>query len=143
MSSTILRTVLIVLTAATVVVAAEFHVASNGNDANPGTTAKPFATLERARNAVRELKKAGPLKEPVTVWLAGGVYALKGAVTFGPEDSGTASCPITYVSAAAEPAVLDCGRRLTGWQKHNEKLWVASVPEVAAGCCKEVELSPF
>ncbi|MCX6873505.1 MAG: hypothetical protein NTW21_06815 [Verrucomicrobia bacterium] len=33
--------------------AAEFHVAPNGNDANAGTAAQPFATLERARDAVR------------------------------------------------------------------------------------------
>ena len=33
--------------------AAEFHIASTGNDANPGTAAKPFATLQKARDAVR------------------------------------------------------------------------------------------
>ncbi|MBT3291511.1 MAG: hypothetical protein HN380_29470, partial [Victivallales bacterium] len=32
---------------------AAFYVAPNGSDANPGTEAKPFATLIRARDAVR------------------------------------------------------------------------------------------
>ena len=32
----------------------EFHVATTGNDENPGTAVKPFATLERARDAIRE-----------------------------------------------------------------------------------------
>jgi len=36
--------------------AAEFHVAPEGNDANPGTRNAPFATLEAARDAVRNLK---------------------------------------------------------------------------------------
>ena len=38
-----------------------FYVATNGSDENPGTKGKPFATLERARDAIRELKKAGKL----------------------------------------------------------------------------------
>ena len=40
---------------------AEFFVAPHGNDANPGTKEQPLATLQRARDAIRELKKAGPL----------------------------------------------------------------------------------
>jgi len=113
--------------------AADFHVAPTGSDANPGTQAKPFATLERARDAVRDLKKAGPLKEPITVQLSGGTYALAREVRFGPEDSGTAACPVTYTAAGPEPVVLDGGRRITGWQKHDAKLWVATLPDVASG----------
>ena len=37
--------------------AADFVVATDGNDANPGTEGRPFATLGRARRAVREMKK--------------------------------------------------------------------------------------
>ena len=48
--------------------AADFYVAPDGSDANPGTSAKPFASLERARDAVRALKQAGPLTAPVNVW---------------------------------------------------------------------------
>jgi hypothetical protein len=39
--------------------AAEFHVALNGKDANRGTRAAPFASLERARAAIRSLKQSG------------------------------------------------------------------------------------
>ena len=113
--------------------AADFHIAPHGHDANPGTQAKPFATLERARDAIRELKKTGPLREPVTVRLGGGTYALTQEVRFGPEDSGTTDCPITYTAAEGAAVVLDGGRRITGWKKHDDKLWVATVPEVASG----------
>jgi hypothetical protein len=113
--------------------AAEFHVSPNGNDTNTGTQAKPFATLERARDAVRELKQAGPLKEPVTVRLQAGTYPLAEEVRFGPEDSGTAACPITYTAAEGAAVVLDGGRRISGWKKHDDKLWVAELPEVASG----------
>jgi hypothetical protein len=113
--------------------AAEFHIAPGGNDANPGTELKPFATIERARDAIRELKKTRPLQEPVTVRMAGGIYSIRSELRFGPEDSGTAACPITYTAAGPESVVLDGGRRITGWQKHDARLWVATVPEVASG----------
>ena len=38
--------------------AADFHVAPRGSDANPGTEAQPFATLQRARDAVRATRAA-------------------------------------------------------------------------------------
>jgi hypothetical protein len=113
--------------------AAEFQVAPNGHDTNLGTAAKPFATLERARDAIRELKQAGPLKKPVTVRLQGGTYPLSQEVWFGPVDSGTAACPITYTAAGSEPVLLDGGRRITGWKKQDDRLWVVTLPDVASG----------
>ena len=42
---------------------ADFHVAVTGDDANPGSEVAPFATLTRARNAVRALKAEDSLPE--------------------------------------------------------------------------------
>jgi hypothetical protein len=120
-----------VVVIATAAAAADLYVAPEGSDANSGTQTQPFATLERARDAIRALKQAGPLKEPVTVWLQGGIYPLSREVRFGPEDSGTAACSITYAAAGAEPVVLDGGRRIQGWKRHDARLWVANVPEAA------------
>ena len=40
-----------------------FYVSSEGNDAQTGTSVdKPFATLQKARDAIRELKKEGELR---------------------------------------------------------------------------------
>jgi hypothetical protein len=123
----------LIVLVSSVVHAADYYVAAGGADAGQGTKDQPFATIERARDAIRELKKTGPLKEPVTVRLRRGVYALSQAVVFGPEDSGTASCPVNYMAEGNEPVVLDGGRRVTGWRKHNDKLWVADLPDVARG----------
>src|SRR6478735_6122795 len=38
---------------------ADFFVALTGSDVNDGSDAKPFLTLERARDAIRQLKRAG------------------------------------------------------------------------------------
>ena len=73
-------------------VTADFFVATNGNDAWSGTRAEPdkkgtdgpFATLVRARNAVRELREAqGGPKDPVTVMVRGETGAVNAAVRAG------------------------------------------------------------
>ncbi len=112
--------------------AAELFVAPEGNDTNPGTAAQPLASLTGARDAIRALKKSGPLAEPITVRLQSGTYMLSAEVRFGPDDSGTAEYPITYIGTGPGPVVLDGGRRLGGWRKHNDMLWVTTVPDVAA-----------
>ena len=74
---------------------------------------RPFATLEDARDAVRELKTtsglpAGGLK----VRVRNGVHALAHGVHFGPEDSGTAAAPVVYCPAEGETVRLLGGRQL-------------------------------
>ena len=83
--------------------AAEFYVALDGADAHPGTREQPFATLERGRDAVRELKKQGTLPAGgATVYLRGGLYLRAASFTLGAEDSGTREAPITYAAAPGE-----------------------------------------
>jgi hypothetical protein len=43
--------------------AAELYVAPADKDSNPGSFEKPLATLEAARDAIRRIKAAGPLRE--------------------------------------------------------------------------------
>lgn len=76
----------------------------------------PFATLGRARDAVRALKQAGAGEGPVSVQLRGGTYPLEEAVRFGPEDSGTAEAPVSYEAYPGERPELIGGRRLRGFE---------------------------
>ncbi len=77
--------------------AADFHVSTRGRDNNPGTRDKPFASIERARDGVRALKKETGLPAGgVTVRIEGGDYAMSGPIEFSSEDSGTEKSPITY-----------------------------------------------
>ncbi len=76
---------------------ADFHVSPSGSDANRGTRGKPFATLERARDAVRELKAAGKLPtSEFTVWLHGGDYRRTNALELTAADSGTPTGPVVW-----------------------------------------------
>jgi len=121
-----------------------FYVAPNGNDAWSGTRATPnakgtdgpFATIARARDAVRQLRAQGKLKRPVTVSIRGGTYFLKEPLVFTPEDSGTAECPVTYAAYRGEKPVISGGRRITGWKQtvvHGKPAWQADLPEVRRG----------
>src|ERR1035441_10623888 len=77
----------------------DFFVATNGGDANPGTQAKPFATLDRARSAVRDLKAHGGLAGLTKVVVRGGTYFLRETFVLTPNDSGTAAAPVVYCAA--------------------------------------------
>ena len=119
-----------------------FYVACNGNNLWSGKqkTATlnqqdgPFATLERARDAIRELKRqqGGTLKQPITVFLRGGTYFLSEPLKLTSEDSGTKKFPIIYKAYPEEKPVISGGRRITNW-KQQEDLWVANLPEVKTG----------
>ncbi|MFH0983713.1 MAG: alpha-L-fucosidase [Planctomycetota bacterium] len=91
----------------------DFWVAPDGSDQNAGTKEKPFATLERARDAVRDLKnRSGLPKGGITVWLRGGAHERAKTFELGKEDSGTAEAPVVYRAVAGEEVRISGGRRI-------------------------------
>ena len=97
--------------------AAVLHISPNGSDANPGTEDKPFATLERARDEVRKLKKAGGLPaEGITIELSGGRYTLAQTFELGAEDAGSAKALIIYQARKGEEVRISGGRTVTNWK---------------------------
>ncbi|HOW68596.1 MAG TPA: right-handed parallel beta-helix repeat-containing protein [Candidatus Paceibacterota bacterium] len=123
-----------------------YHLSPGGSDAWSGKRALPdrqrtdgpFATWERARDAIRELKQkqGGQLPQPVRVVVHGGTYYLKQPIVFTPEDSGSIGAPVEFVAAPGESPVLSGGRRITGWQKttlNGHAVWVARIPEQPQG----------
>ncbi|MFH1923664.1 MAG: right-handed parallel beta-helix repeat-containing protein [Planctomycetota bacterium] len=111
---------------------ADFFVAPSGSDENPGTQEKPFATIARARDAVRQRITAG-LEADVKVLLREGTYRLDEPLVFGPEDSGTEKHAITYAAHSGEKVVVSGGRPVTGWAKGQGEVWTAPVPGVKEG----------
>jgi|YNPNPStandDraft_1061719.scaffolds.fasta_scaffold12068_2 hypothetical protein len=112
---------------------ADFYVAPQGNDRWSGTRATPnrqgtdgpFATLERAREAIRHRQAAGKRRKPWTVMVRGGTYSLAQPFILKPEDSGTAEGPITYTAYPGEKPVFSGGRRIGGWKRGEGPLWTA------------------
>jgi len=111
---------------------AVLYTATNGNDQNPGTLEKPFATLERAKAAVRELVKTSD--KPIRVFVREGVYYLNGPLEFRSEDSGSAAAPVTYSAYTGERVTLSGGRRLNcKWKKVQNGIMACELPEVKEG----------
>ncbi len=88
----------------------DFHVATNGDNAHDGSENAPFATLDRARDAIRDLRSAQsePLG-PVTVWIHPGVYVLNETLKFTEQDSGTEDAPVSYRSIGGESPIITGG----------------------------------
>ncbi|MHC5054946.1 MAG: right-handed parallel beta-helix repeat-containing protein [Planctomycetota bacterium] len=108
--------------------AADYYVSPRGDDGNPGTEARPFATVARARDAVRRSGRAG--RTPITVHLRGGTYYLQDTVRLTPEDSGSERAPVVYSGVEGETAVISGGRRLDlRWEPHRDGIMKARVPE--------------
>ena len=112
-----------------------FYVAPNGSDTNPGDEAKPFATLARARDAIRQVKakSGGKVAAPVKVLVRGGKYFLAETLVIGPQDSGTRESPITYMAYPGEKPVISGGRRLIKWTPYRDKILRCEVPEAKGG----------
>lgn len=122
--------------------AVTYYVATNGSDQwagklpapNAAKTDGPFASIERARNAIRQLKaQPGGLKGPVTVQIRGGTYYIPAAIRFTAEDSGTAEAPISYEAYPGEEPILSGGRRITGFRPVEGQIQAVALPEVSAG----------
>ncbi len=128
----ILMALLTLLLASPQLDAAEFHVAPAGSDANPGTAAQPFATITRARDAIRPLVAAG-LTEDIDVIIHGGTYRITEPIIFDVQDSGTDNFAIHYAAAPGQQPVISGGRPISGFTAQPDGTWTTTIPDVATG----------
>jgi hypothetical protein len=113
---------------------AEFFVAPDGADTNPGTREKPFATLQRARDAVRTLRQRRPLPSGgFAVTVRPGDYPLTETFKLGFEDSGTGQAPIVYRTESKGTVRLSGGVRLSGFKPVTDRGVLLRLPEEARG----------
>jgi hypothetical protein len=98
-----------------------FYVSTAGNDNNPGTITKPFLTPEKARNAIRELKKNGNLSDTFTVYFRKGDYVRTKTLDLNLEDSGEPNFPVVWKAYKGERVRFLGGRRISGFKPLNEE----------------------
>lgn len=134
--------------AAEVLHKADFYVSPAGSDDWSGTVSEPdvrgadgpFATLERARDAVRDLKKRK--STDILVLVRDGAYRSVETVVFGLQDSGGGDATITYAAYPGEKPVFSSGVEIGGWNKLTDpppalptaaygKVWVVDVPKAS------------
>ncbi|MDB4384528.1 right-handed parallel beta-helix repeat-containing protein [Opitutaceae bacterium] len=116
---------------------ADFYVSPTGNDTWSGTLASttaarsdgPFATLARARDAVRELKEKR--EGDILVYIREGTYRLEETVVFGLVDSGDDHTTISYAAYPDETPVFTSAVAVEGWTRLEETS--TDLSEVARG----------
>ncbi|MCM2369792.1 right-handed parallel beta-helix repeat-containing protein [Aporhodopirellula aestuarii] len=124
---------------------ADFYVSPQGSDDWSGTLPDlndqrndgPFATLERARDAVRELKKSK--QSDISVLIRGGTYQLTQPVVFGTNDAPQGDSTITYGAYPDETPVFSSGQEIKDWRKVTGDL--PGLPSEAIGKVWEADVS--
>ncbi|MDD2598279.1 MAG: right-handed parallel beta-helix repeat-containing protein [Kiritimatiellae bacterium] len=112
------------------VLALEFHVATTGRDTNSGTETEPFASLERARNAVREALPHAT--EDIIVSIHAGTWHLDRSFALTPQDSGREGVAVIWRSVdGIGQAHLSGSTPLKGWQRHKGNIWKLKLKEDA------------
>jgi hypothetical protein len=119
-----------------------FYVGSSGLDTNSGTEAAPFATLLRARDAIREWRQTSPQENgPVTVTIRGGRYRVTDTLTLNAEDSGTRESPVVWQAAPGEEVRLVGGVQLTDWEPVSDPTVLKRLTPEARGAVLQVDLA--
>ena len=104
------------------------YVSPRGNDANPGTTDAPFATIAKARDAVRQIN--GNMTSDIVINLMEGRHKLLSTVELTAQDKGTNGYDIIYKGADNGLTVVSGGVSITGWALHDagKNIYKATVP---------------
>ena len=111
--------------------ALELYVSPKGSDAYPGTRAKPLASLEGARNRIRELRLQKAINEPIDVLISDGTYTMTQPLILTADDSGSEQSPVCFrAEKGASPRFVG-GIAIENWEEVSEGLWRARVEEVS------------
>ena len=120
---------------------ADFYISPTGSDQGTGTPENPFGTLERARDAIRELKRKGTFPgRGLRVWLRGGDYIRTNAFELTAQDSGTEVAPIGWHPFFNEPVRFLGGRILTGFQPVTNATVLARLDPAARERVRQIDL---
>lgn len=109
----------------------KIYLSPSGNDNNPGTIDKPFATLTAARNKSRDYRKSSSADQPIEIIALDGDYFMDRPLELTIEDSGSPASPLLFRPENPKKAIFNGARLIKGFEKVNDKLWRAFIPEVA------------
>ncbi|MFW5828788.1 MAG: right-handed parallel beta-helix repeat-containing protein [Planctomycetota bacterium] len=112
--------------------AVEFHVAVEAGDdfVHDGSPEQPFASLIRARDALREWLATATAPEAATVIIHGGTYRLTAPLRLTAADGGSAAHPVTWRAAEGAEVLITGGTVIDGpWRQDENGHWLTDLPE--------------
>jgi hypothetical protein len=119
--------------------AAQIFVAPTGDDANKGTEQEPVATLSRARDQVRQLRRAGA-QGPIAVNVLPGEYLVAETLKLTREDSGQPNAPVIYRATEPGKAIFYGGARINGFEVVTNPAILERLPVEARGKVVQCDL---
>nr|WP_248926291.1 discoidin domain-containing protein [Paenibacillus hamazuiensis] len=97
---------------------------------NPGTEAAPFATLDKAKEVVRD--KTASASGDIRVYLREGTYSLYEPFTLTEADSGKNGHKVIYEAYPGEKPILDGGVRVEdGWELYQQGIYRTKLPALS------------
>jgi hypothetical protein len=110
------------------------YVSPDGNDKNAGKTPDaPLGTVQKALSNWAAIKANGTGISEISILLKGGTYQLTEPIRITPHNGGSASSKLFIRSVDNEKAVFNGAKKISGWKKSKNNIWVAAVPEAKAG----------
>ena len=108
---------------------ANLYVSVNGSDDNDGSKEKPFKTINKAKETAAKMSSA--MTGDIIVNIDSGTYFLEETEVFEPKHSGQNGFDIIYRGTDKNNLPrISGGVDITGWEKHTDKIWKASVDSV-------------
>lgn len=104
------------------------YVSPDGSDNNDGSEQHPFATIQRAQKKVREKVKQGSYDQ-VLVNFSGGDYYFTEPIRFDETDA-NAKTKVVYQSYKGNDVCFYGGIRITDWEKFDNNLYRAKLPDL-------------
>ena len=118
------------------------YVSPEGSDEGAGTRIAPFQSLERARDAIRQIKKSrGRIPSGgFIVELQEGTYELDKPLELTAEDSGAKGSPIVYRAQPGKEVRISGGKRIANFQKVTDANVLAKVDPAARNFLVQADL---
>jgi hypothetical protein len=106
-------------------------VSPDGDDNQSGSKGQPLASLDGAKNKIRDLRLKDTFTDTIFIEFLEGTYYLNQPFVLSGQDGGTAKAPVVFTSRA-NPRPVICGGRETGkFEVVHPDLWRVFIPETA------------
>ncbi len=105
------------------------YVSPSGSDTAEGSRLHPLATLEAARDRMRDWRRQHRPAGATVIRLLAGEYQRSAPLVLGPQDSGSAEAPVVWMADSAGAAVLTGGVRIGPFKSVSDDEVLERLPE--------------